>query len=414
MPTRLCRVMDGSGFGTYTVPGLACEAMGPIRPDNGRKVGRFNLIGACSDVSAGSRHLPRIVPAGAHEQRNRSVHGAALDGMTRPPAFWNHDGLVARLLSPLSYAVTAVTARRVARTGWRSPVPVICCGNATVGGAGKTTLALDLIRRLSARGVAVHVLSRGYGGTTRGPYRVRPGDTYAATGDEALLLAASAPIWIGGDRAASARAAIEAGAEILLIDDGLQNPTLEKTMSVLVIDGATGFGNGRVLPAGPLREPVAAAASRCRAAVLIGPDTCDARARLPPDLPVLRAKLVQGSEVAALAGRRALAFAGIAIPEKFFAGLERAGVVLAGRVAFPDHHAFKPKELARLEANAKELDAVLVTTPKDAVRLPVGMNVHVVSVRLAWETEMAIESLIDQFIFECTSPVPPVHGMTGF
>jgi tetraacyldisaccharide 4'-kinase len=330
--------------------------------------------------------------------------------MIRSPAFWNRNDPLARILSPLSHAVTAITARRMARGGWRPPVPVICCGNATVGGAGKTTLTQDLARRLNARGIAVHILSRGYRGSARGPRRVLPDDDVSITGDEALLLAASAPTWTGADRAASAQAAIAAGAECLLMDDGLQNPSLAKTVSLLVVDGATGFGNGRVLPAGPLREPVAAAGARCRAAVLIGEDSRGALARLPPDLPVLRADLVQGEEAATLAGRRAFAFAGIAIPNKFFSGLERAGVMLAGRAAFPDHHSFTSAELARLTANARALDAVLVTTPKDAVRLPAGFKVQVVDVRLVWENEFAIEALLDELVAGSSPNPPPRRG----
>ena len=189
-----------------------------------------------------------------------------------PPGFWGRDGVLPRLLSPLAAVTAAVTAWRVARPGWRAPVPVICCGNVTVGGAGKTTVALDLGARLAARGRAVHFLLRGYGGSVRGPHRVAAGDTAARVGDEALLLAEVAPTWIGADRAASARAAVAAGAQVLVMDDGLQNPGLHKDLSLLVVDGASGFGNGRVLPAGPLREPVAAGAARCQAAVLIGPD----------------------------------------------------------------------------------------------------------------------------------------------
>jgi tetraacyldisaccharide 4'-kinase len=318
--------------------------------------------------------------------------------MIHAPAFWTSNGWPARVLAPLSGVGAAITAHRMARTGWRAPVPVICCGNATVGGAGKTTLALDLAHRLVARGIAVHVLLRGYGGAARGPRRVQPGDTAAVTGDEALLLASVAPTWTGADRAASAQAAVAVGAEVLLMDDGLQNPLLAKTVSLLVVDGAAGFGNGRVLPAGPLREPVAAAAARCRAAVLIGPDVSGAAAALPPGLPVLRAELVQDAGIAEICGRRVLAFAGIAFPGKFFAGLERAGVIVAGRMAFADHHAFTGAELAGLVRKAIEMDAVLVTTPKDAVRLPADADVHVVDVRLAWEDPAAIERLLDGLV----------------
>jgi tetraacyldisaccharide 4'-kinase len=316
--------------------------------------------------------------------------------MPRAPAFWQRDGWLPRLLSPVSSVVAGITARRVARAGWRAPVPVICCGNVTVGGAGKTTLALDLAQRLMARSVAVHVLLRGYAGRVRGIHRVEPGDPASLVGDEALLLARVAPTWVGADRAASAQAAIAAGAEALLLDDGLQNPTLVKDLSLLVIDGAAGFGNGLVLPAGPLREPIEAGTARCQAAVLIGADSAGAARSLPAGLPVLRAQLTQGPELAALRGRRVLAFSGIARPDKFFTPLAEAGVVLVGTMPFPDHHAFTPRELDALVARADRADAMLVTTPKDAVRLPPAMRdrVRVVSVRLTWDDPAAIEAML--------------------
>jgi tetraacyldisaccharide 4'-kinase len=330
--------------------------------------------------------------------------------MIRPPRFWIHDRWWVRMLAPLSSIWAATSARRIARPGWSASVPVICCGNATVGGAGKTTLTLDLACRLTARGFAVHILSRGYRGAERGSRRVLRGDSVAMTGDEALLLARVAPTWTGSDRAATARDAIAAGAEILLMDDGLQNPTLEKTMSLLVVDGTHGFGNGRMVPAGPLREPVAAAASRCRAAVMIGSDEAGALAQLPSEMPVLRASKVQVCETATLTGRRGLAFAGIASPEKFFAALERMGVLLVGRKAFADHHTFTTMELNRLLADARALGAVLITTPKDAVRLPAGMPVEVVDVRLVWETDAGIDALLDELVSGRSPNSPPSSG----
>ena len=184
----------------------------------------------------------------------------------RPPAFWFASGssTLAVLLGPLQAITARATARRLARPGWRAPVPVVCCGNVGVGGAGKTTLTLDLALALRHRGVVVHCLTRGYGGRGRTlPLRVDPGRHDAAlVGDEALLLAEVAPCWVGGDRAASARAAVADGAEILLMDDGLQNPGLVQDWPLLVIDGSVGFGNNRLLPAGPLRQPVAAAPPR--------------------------------------------------------------------------------------------------------------------------------------------------------
>ncbi len=315
-----------------------------------------------------------------------------------PPAFWQRDGVLPWLLTPAAAVAARLTARRVSRPGWRAPVPVLCCGNAGVGGAGKTTVALDLARRLAARGVAVHCLTRGYGGRSREVLRVDPARHDAGlVGDEPLLLAAAAPTWVAADRAAGARAAVAAGAQALLMDDGLQNPTLVRGTTLLVVDGAVGFGNGRVMPAGPLREPVAAAAARCRAAVLIGPDTAGARAALPPGLPVLAAALEPD---AALPGARVLAFSGIARPSKFHATLRLAGATVTECMDFPDHHRFTGAELERVLARATVLGAMPVTTPKDAVRLPgaVRSQIRVVGVLLRWDDPDGLERLLREVV----------------
>ena len=315
----------------------------------------------------------------------------------RAPEFWQRDGVLPTLLAPLGAWYAAATARRVARPGWRAPVPVFCAGNATAGGAGKTTLALDLGARLRARGVPVAFLTRGYGGRARAVLRVDPARHDASTvGDEALLLADVAPTYVAADRAASARAAIADGAAVLVMDDGLQNPTLHKDSSFLVIDGEAGFGNGRTIPAGPLREPAAAAAARCRAAVLIGPDRTGALAALPPDLPVLRARLQPDDRILALAETPVLAFAGIGRPEKFFSMLEAAGVSLAARRPFPDHYRFSVAEFFSLLSEATRLGAIPVTTPKDAARLDPAQRarVTVVGIRLVWDDAASIEALL--------------------
>lgn len=299
------------------------------------------------------------------------------------------------LLSPAAALVGAVTQRRVGRPGWRAPVPVLCCGNASVGGAGKTTVVLDLVQRLLRRGVAVHCLTRGYGGRVEGVLQVDPGRHSAAlVGDEPLLLAAQAPTWVGADRAASAQAAIEAGAAFLLMDDGLQNPGLAKTASLLIVDGAAGFGNGRVLPAGPLREPVGAAAARCRACVLVGADTAGARAAVGP-LPVLDAWLAPDR---ALGGKRVLAFCGIGRPGKFFETVVAAGADMAGSRSFPDHHMFSPREIGEVMEAAARAGARPITTAKDFVRLPAAMRaqIEVLGVRLTWREAAAVERLLDE------------------
>ena len=312
------------------------------------------------------------------------------------PGFWQHDGVAARLLSPVAAITEHLAARRVARIGWRAPVPVICCGNAGVGGSGKTPVALDLGARLLARGRRVAFLTRGYGGRVRAVLRVdlqRHGSELV--GDEALLLAALAPTFVAADRAEAARAAIAAGTEVLVMDDGLQNPGLVQDCALLVIAGGSGFGNGRVMPAGPLREAVAAAAARCQAAVLIGADTSGALRQVPVGLPVLSAELQAAS---AMPGQRMLAFAGIGRPEKFFATLRQAGVSLAATRPFPDHHRFGSGELDALRRAAAALDARLVTTAKDFVRLPEAFRRDVTrfDARLAWQMPDSVEALLDR------------------
>jgi tetraacyldisaccharide 4'-kinase len=318
--------------------------------------------------------------------------------MPRPltPEFWARPGLVPALLQPLAWAYALGGAARQAWTQpWRAPVPVICVGNLVAGGAGKTPVAIALARRLQASGHGVHLLSRGYGGSLSGPTAVdRAQHSAAQVGDEALLLAAAAPTWIARDRPAGARAAIAAGAQCLLLDDGLQNPTLAKDLSLLVIDGAYGLGNGRVLPAGPLRETLAAALARVDTVVLMGED----RAGVTPLLAgktVLRARLV-AENAAAFAGRTVVAFAGIGRPAKFFATLDSVGARLAASHAFADHHAYRAGELERLFSEAETAHAVLVTTAKDAVRLPTEWRAHVevLSVRAEFDDAAALDRLV--------------------
>ncbi len=311
----------------------------------------------------------------------------------RAPEFWTRRGIVSAALSPLGAVTGALTARRLGRPGFSLGIPVVCVGNATVGGTGKTILALDLLRRLAGRPFA---LTRGYGGRLRGPVLVDPAvHGPRDVGDEALLLAAAAPTVVARDRAAGARLALAEGATSVVMDDGLQNPTLVKTASLLVIDGGYGFGNAQLLPAGPLREPVAAAAARCRAAVLIGPDATNAAAALPAGLPVLRAALIPSCSTP-FAGRPLIAFAGIGRPEKFFESVTALGGTMVGRQIFPDHHVYSAADAARLLAEAEQHAADLVTTAKDYVKLPDDLRAKalVVTVRLAWADEAALREVL--------------------
>jgi len=319
------------------------------------------------------------------------------------PAFWQHGHrppwLLRPLLWPLSRAYAAATAHRVAQPGWTAPVPVLCCGNPGAGGAGKTPLALDLAARLLARGRRPAFLTRGHGGAGQGARRVDPTRHSARdVGDEALLLAAQAPTYAGPDRAATARLAIADGADVLVMDDGLQNPTLAKTRTLMVIDGGAGFGNGRVIPEGPLREPIAAAAARCAAAVLIGPDTTAAGALLPPATPILAARIAPNPSDLAALPQHILAFAGIGRPEKFFATLRQHGHPPRHSLAFPDHHPYTEADLARIRAAAARLDAVPVTTEKDFVRLPEAARAGILQLRIAlvWEDATRIDAFLTE------------------
>ena len=314
------------------------------------------------------------------------------------PEFWHREGVLPRLLQPLAWAYAAGGAARRAWTQpWRAPVPVICVGNLTAGGAGKTPVVMALAQRLLGKGRHVHVLSRGYGGALSGPVAVDEArHDAAAVGDEALLLARVAPAWIARDRAAGARAAAAAGAELLVLDDGLQNPRLAKDLSFVVVDGGYGFGNGRVLPAGPLREPLAAGLARSDAVIVMGADEAQV-APLVMAKPVLRARLV-AENAADFVGRRVLAFAGIGRPAKFFATLEAAGARLVAREAFADHHRYGDDELGRLAATAAAAGARLVTTAKDAVRLSPAWRerVGVLRVAVAWDDEPALEAILER------------------
>ena len=324
----------------------------------------------------------------------------------RAPDFWDRktDGIFPALLRPLGCITAAMAALRISHgTPWKAPVPVICVGNLVAGGAGKTPVALDLVARLTARGLAVHVVMRGYGGTEIGPLRVdRTTHTAAQVGDEALLLAAAAPTWVSRDRKNGASAAVDAGAQIIVLDDGFQNTALHKDLKLLVVDGSYGFGNGRVMPAGPLRETIPAGLKRADALVLLGADEADVWGRVQragfKGLDVVRARFTPNSGALDLKGREVFAFAGIGRPQKFFDTVSQLGCKLVGCKAFDDHHPYSDAEVqAILDAAA---GATVVTTTKDLVRLSTkhAKQVRAVSVDLVWKDDVQIDALLDKVI----------------
>jgi tetraacyldisaccharide 4'-kinase len=291
----------------------------------------------------------------------------------RAPAFWWRKRGGA-LLAPLGALYGAVAWMRLQAKGADAGVPVICLGNPTVGGAGKTPAALAVAHLLLAAHERPFFLSRGYGGRLAGPVRVDPAFHHARdVGDEPLLLARLTPTIVARDRVAGAKAARLGGASVIVMDDGFQNPALVKDLAVLMIDGRHGIGNGRVFPAGPLRAPLAAQIGCAQALVVVGPaDGASAAveaARLCGVAVFHGALEPDRNSLAALSGRKVLAFAGIGDPEKFFATLTAAGIKVAGSVGFPDHHRYSAADAQALIGRAEAENLVLITTEKDHVRL---------------------------------------------
>jgi tetraacyldisaccharide 4'-kinase len=294
----------------------------------------------------------------------------------RAPAFWAEPrpSLPARLLRPAAAVYGAIAGWRMGRKGERAALPVICVGNLTVGGAGKTPAALALARLLGELGERPAFLTRGYGGRLAGPVRVDPlGHGPADVGDEPLLLARAAPTIVSRNRPAGARACAEAGATAIVMDDGLQNPSLRKDLAVAVVDGAAGVGNGRCVPAGPLRAPLAAQWPVIDAVVVMSdgaPGEEIAAQAADRGKQVFRARLEPDAGAAArIRGAQVLAFAGIGRPGKFFRTLESCGAMLGRARAFPDHHPYRGPEIAALIREAEQAGLVPVTTEKDLVRI---------------------------------------------
>jgi tetraacyldisaccharide 4'-kinase len=325
----------------------------------------------------------------------------------REPAFWWREaGAAARLLAPISAVYGAIAAARLALRGSKAGAPVVCIGNPTVGGAGKTPTALAVARMLAAAGERPAFLSRGYGGALAGPVRIDPKRHRAVeVGDEPLLLGRVAPTIVARSRVEGASAAVIAGASVIVMDDGFQNPSLAKDAAVLVVDGRRGVGNGRVIPAGPLRAPLGAQLDRADALVVVGSGSgaaevvADARAR---GIAVFMAHLQpDASFLAALGGGRVFAFAGIGDPDKFFATLADAGVQVAATRRFADHHRYTRAEAQSLCERADREGLVLVTTEKDLARLAgdeqtaeLAAHAKALPVSLVFEDEAGFRTLL--------------------
>jgi len=324
----------------------------------------------------------------------------------RAPEFWKtgQGGASAILLSPPSWIYGLVgNLRRSLSKPWQPPVPVICVGNVVAGGAGKTPVALDLAGRLQANGKSVSFLSRGYGGSETGPHHVDGKmDRADQVGDEPLLLCRQASTWVSRDRVKGAEAASES-TDVIIMDDGYQNPSLIKAGSFLVIDGRYGFGNGHLIPAGPLRESPQKALKRADGVIIMGNDEAGLAATISgmfPNLPLLHTKVIPGPEIDNLGSKQIIAFAGIGQPDKFFRTLVDAGCNVASTRPFPDHHSYSMTDMDHLKTLAAKNDGMLVTTEKDMVRIPKDQRsgIEVLTITLQWEDEVVLNSLLDRLL----------------
>jgi tetraacyldisaccharide 4'-kinase len=318
----------------------------------------------------------------------------------KAPKFWAYgsNDLCIRCLSPFAALYGALTTKRAQNPAkWHAPIPLICIGNLIMGGAGKTPTAIAVAQELITQGMKPFFLSRGYGGTLKGPLLV-DGHTAAEVGDEPLLLLKTAPVCIAHDRILGAKLCVEAGADIIIMDDGFQNPSLHKDLSILVIDGGYGHGNEKVFPAGPLRESLLNGLKRAHACVMIGRDETQTIPRLSalrPNLKLLQAHIkVQNQND--LPKTKIIAFAGIGRPEKFFNTLKNIGANVVSSLSFSDHHYFSETDIKHLQTLAKQNKAELITTEKDWLRLPPSFQTDVkeLKITLEWEDKDMLKTVL--------------------
>jgi tetraacyldisaccharide 4'-kinase len=331
--------------------------------------------------------------------------------MKTPEFFFHGQGIWPRLLSPLSVLWQLGAAIKRNRSNTRQMnVPVICVGNLTVGGTGKTPVVIALAHYFRHAGLTPHIITRGHGGKLEGPVKV-DATTHIAldVGDEALLLTHAAPTWMAKDRAAAAEAAEKAGADLILMDDGHQNFSIAKDYALVVIDRAWGFGSGRIMPAGPLREPIAEGLARANAVVLLaGGDHVETTNWRQPvkdaGLPVIRASLETGMEAEQFVGQKVVAFAGIGRPEKFFTTLENLKCDIVERRAFADHHPYTPDDIMQLVDLAAINEARPVTTSKDFARLPPEARAMVseIPVGLGFENSRTLDDVFADLLKQTT------------
>ena len=321
------------------------------------------------------------------------------------PGFWRAGSncFPSTLLSPFGWFFRIITwVRQVTTKPWKSPIPIICIGNLVAGGSGKTPLALNIAKHLQKKGKIVHFLSRGYGGEEKGPLLVDVEiHDFTCVGDEPLILASQAPTWVSRDRRAGCLAAAKAGAEIIIMDDGFQNPKVIKDYSIVVVDGEYGFGNQKLIPAGPLREPIPRGLARAHAVVVVGEDRAGTsifftRHGLSP----LSTRLIPTKLPNTIKDKPVVLFAGIGFPEKFFKTISNLGYNVVRKISYADHHPYSCSDIDYLRNVAKKNEAILLSTEKDAQRLPKSFlkEVNIISAKIEWEFDEKRNILLNEII----------------
>ena len=314
------------------------------------------------------------------------------------PKFWNDDTLSSKILAPLAWLYGKIVVLRSQNPKpEKIDIPIICIGNVIIGGAGKTPVAMAIAKILIRDGVNVHFLTRGYKGSLKGPVEVNSKiHNFEDVGDEALLLSKISKTWISHNRYLGADAASKAGAQTIIMDDGFQNSSIFKDSSFLVVDGGYGFGNKKLIPAGPLREKIDHAIKRADAAIIIGKDRRNIIQEIGGKIKIIRGRIRVNKKYHSLKNKNCLAFCGIGMPEKFFSTLESIGVKIKKKYTFPDHHKYSSEEIDQICKAGKNLKAEIITTEKDFMRLPKkpSMKIKTLPITIEWEKKEEVIKLL--------------------
>lgn len=302
----------------------------------------------------------------------------------KTPKYWQSNSFISKILMPIAWFYGRLTQWRLKfSTPPKADIPVICIGNITAGGTGKTPVSVSIAKMLESEMMHPFFITRGYGGKLNNIYVNNKKHSAHDVGDEPLLLSHQAPVVIASNRFNGAKLALKEGADILIMDDGFQNPSLHKDLSFLVFDGHYGIGNGKIIPAGPLRETLEDGLKRADALIIMGKDKHDLAKRT--NLPVFfgHTEAVQTT----INNTNVLAFAGIGHPQKFYHTLQMQGFNIVDSIDFPDHHFYSKNELNELLTKAQALNAEIYTTSKDFVKIPTSYHkyINVLEIAVVWD-----------------------------